>query len=391
MKVLTLVKRVAEFQKMTTTDSFYIPLQLQLLLATFGTTERDLTAHELYQIVKAIFTPSASTNSRQPSDDKSNQLQWLYYIFNCIFVDMIASETGDRFCHLSVADESSIYTLFKAMQDFNILTDATFDLIILNLKYALMLIERDEFKDLVVTGYRLQLTPPFVTKLDNLHVYNEDDETFIEIVDIANPDNMKKIQITPRVPADLKEKIGLVRENTASQSSDQLTFDEYADLKRIILNHHLRLQNKLTPEIFKLFFIGLPLAIVLAVENHFIEEQLYSHKKCLESMMQNNIGQLFENDTEIQFAVQKVLKGEFNKHFNAVYFMRVKTYPSFTFLKEAIRLIDYSQLNYNVVQDKAAKIFNEQSAITKITSIFGRSREPLPIIIPGVSAPTAKR
>jgi hypothetical protein len=393
MRALTLIKRIAEIQKM---DSLYIPLQLQQLQSTFGIDDRDLTAHELYQVFKAILTPLVSINSKQPSQDTANMFQWIYYIFNAVFMDMLNNPTGETFCDLTAADESSIYTLFKAMQDFNILTEFTFDLIHQNPQYALMIMRMDDYKDLVLAGHQLQVNYPLGMiiennpQIDSLHVCNEDEDTFIYVIDI-NSAKPKKINITANVSTDLQQKLGTMRSDHANDSITHLTLEDYVSLKKIISKHGFRLQNKLTPMIFKLFFIDLPAVIIQAVENHFINQQIDNHRKCQISMDEKNFAQRFEKNTEIQLATQNSLKDEFSSHFRAVYFSRVKTYPSFYLIQEATSLIDFSQLTYTDVYQKAAVVVKQQPVLTMITSLFGRPHKPLPIIIPGTSATTAKR
>ena len=399
--------------------------ELMRLEAKLGNFDRELAPQELYVLFKTILIKTAPMNPILLTRAKASFTNLAegdaqYALYHTIYEDLIEKPTTnyipiftltfwhrleelevlglaseDNFNKICVIDThkvGKIFELMRLMQDFKLLTQANFDLMISNPAYVELVISSQEFRDCVFAGYELRWgEPPIntgeptlaeVLETKFIHVYQKDLHINLYLP-LDDGSGYKVVDISSGLTESLKFALATPRALEAHDISPE----DYVILQQIVKYLKSRLANQLTEAIFKLFFIDVPSAIVQAVERHFIKAQLKFEHDCQTQLYQGEFGKRFGEDKKLQFAVIQALEAEFKKYQlgdeNKEYkFIKNRRFPTYEFIGEAIRITNFSFLTHDRIAMRANVVRQQTSGFDTLLSIFGKAPKVPPITLP---------
>jgi hypothetical protein len=191
------------------------------------------------------------------------------------------------------------YDLLRDMLEFNILNQATFDLIVKYREYASDVANSMVYRGLTAEGLKLSLHSHSRVEVDNAHIYKDIAGKFI----LATHGKYRNIiEITEYINEPLAASL---RENS---QKEKLPLADYNELKGIAARFGFYLRNNLTPEIFNLFFVDMFTVIKDAVEDFLIAQYHKNPKNCLEIINRNKFSEIVSNNPAVQKKIVDALE-----------------------------------------------------------------------------------
>jgi hypothetical protein len=410
MKISDLRTRLQGHDNFSTTTDSPALTQLKSFAAKLGELDRELAPHDLYVLFKTVLVKTVPKNqilqaplkekeSKEEEDNDATKLFSEIYdsitevptanhipIFTVAFwrrleeleVLNLASEPNfNKICALNITKAGAILDLLRLMQEFKLLTQANFDLVIKNPAYTEIVVHSEEFRDGVFAGHELRWGPPGEPVanpvLDETFIYINYEKLAI-LLCIPQGDGSKTMDIN--ITAQLSESLKYALCTSCALLQHDISVEDYAALQKIALQYKTRLANRLTPEIFKVFFIDVPSAIHQAVENYFVKIELKYQRACQDSLLQGAFAQRFGEDKELQLVVINALKIEFEK-----FKSKTKRFPTYEFVGAALKVADYSFLSHDKIASRAIVIRQHTGTLDTMLSIFGKAPKLPPITL----------